>query len=57
MSTSSLRRHTPEDFELHFTWGSLTGFDCVLQGHSQCAAAADVEDLVIGLDAALLAGW
>lgn len=34
LSISSLRRHTPEDFKLHFTRGSLTGFDCVLQGHS-----------------------
>lgn len=57
MSVSNLWGHIPDDFKFNFTWGDLTGFDCILQGHSQGAPATDVEDLVIGLDTALLAGW
>lgn len=49
--------HIPDDFEFNFSWGELTGFDSILQCHSQCAPATDVEDLVVGLDTALLAGW
>lgn len=53
----SLCRHTPEDFKFNFPWCSLTRFDRVLQSHSQRAPSTDVEDLVIGLDTALLTGW
>lgn len=53
----SLCGHTPEDFKFNFTWCSLTSFDCILQSHSQRAPATDVEDLVTGLNTALLTGW
>lgn len=49
-------RHTPEDFQFNFAGCSFAGLDRVLQGHAQRAPAADVQDLVVGLDAALLAG-
>lgn len=48
--------HTPEDLEFNFSGGNFAGLDCVLQGHPQGAPAADIQDLVVGLDAALLAG-
>lgn len=48
--------HVPEDFQFDFAGCDLTGFDRILQGHSQGAPATDVQDLVIGLDAALLTG-
>ena len=48
--------HTPEDFEFDLARGHLADLDGVLQGHSQGALAADVDDLVVGLDATLLAG-
>lgn len=57
MYLSSFSVHIPDDFKFDFSRGDLTGFDCVFQGHSQGASTTDVEDFVIGLDAALLAGW
>ena len=48
--------HPPENLEFDLACGVLAGLDGVLQGHSQGAPAADVEDLVSGLQGALLAG-
>lgn len=56
LPASAPGRHTPEDFQFNFAGGNFAGLDRVLQGQAQRAPAADVQDLVVGLDAALLAG-
>lgn len=51
-----LLNHTPispHGFESDFAWGALTHFYRILQRHSQGALPTYVNNLVIGLDAAL----